>query len=202
MFKFILITFCTFCPLKSRSRVQGSTKRTLSGLIMMLVIRNQADWNLIFGGTRSKLSLCVLWTWMHTWVHQCSRIKCWQLHCLQAADNFKCVHVTHIDISTNLCHITDCQRYDTVNYLFFISGRGGNADGNAGDRAAKPVTAVRINVSLDIYDDGPRHYNAVNMTPLDLIKETSRQTISSHVGTDQNTCFKPQHDDFWTPTKW
>lgn len=58
------------------------------------------------------------------------------------------------------------------------------------------MTAVRINVSLDIYDDGPRHYNAVNMTPLDLIKETSRQTISSHVDTDQNTCFKPQHDDF------
>lgn len=43
-----------------------------------------------------------------------------------------------------------CQRCDTVNYLIFISGQGGNADGNAGDKAAKPMTAVRINVSVDV----------------------------------------------------
>lgn len=56
-----------------------------------------------------------------------------------------------------------CQRCDTVNYLIFKSGRGGNADGNAGDKAAKPMTAVRINVSVDMCDDGPQLYNAVNM---------------------------------------
>lgn len=80
-----------------------------------------------------------------------------------------------------MCHITFIEHVD---YLAFMSGGRDYGGDVRGDKAAKPVTAVRACVSAFL-----------SMTPVDIFKETSGQFPVVFVATRY---FMPQHDAFLT----
>ena len=74
----------------------------------------------------------------------------------------------HLDISTK-CQVTFTLH---VFDLTFTSGGGGDGGGVTGEKAAKPVTAVSDSVSTFASKKQLEMINFLNMTPLDMFKQT------------------------------